>query len=61
MLNAVKKFVHNFSSNKRLKREIEELKQKLQHRHTEINDLRYTKKILTKKIDEIRNVIEGNS
>ena len=34
--------------NEILKQEIKELKQKLQFRHTEINDLRYTKKQLIK-------------
>jgi len=34
--------------NESLKQEIKDLKQKLQFRHTEINDLRYTKKQLTK-------------
>lgn len=44
--------------NVQLKREIRELKQKLQYRHTEINDLRYTKKELIKKIESIKEIIQ---
>lgn len=43
--------------NVQLKKEIRELKQKLQYRHTEINDLRYTKKELIKKIETIKEIV----
>lgn len=39
--------------NKTLKHEIKTLKQKLQYRHTQINDLRYKTKELQKKLDTI--------
>lgn len=63
MLNTVKTLVRKtfpFSmrlENLQLKKEIKELKEKLQHRHTEINDLRYTKKELIKKIESIKEII----
>lgn len=54
MLKTVKTLVRNLNEeNETLKKEIKELKQRLQYRHTEINDLRYTKKQLTKLLDEV--------
>lgn len=54
MLKTVKTLVRNLNEeNETLKKEIKELKQRLQYRHTEINDLRYSKKQLTKMLDEI--------
>jgi regulator of replication initiation timing len=47
MLTTVKALVHNLhEENKNLKQENELLKQKLQHSHTTINDLRYSKRQL---------------
>lgn len=63
MIKTFKTLVHNtfpFSlrkENLQLKKELRELKEKLQYRHTEINDLRYTKKELIKKIESIREII----
>jgi hypothetical protein len=49
MLQSVKTLVHNLNEeNEQLRRELKETKQKLQYRHTEINDLRYAKKQLLK-------------
>ena len=47
------------AENENLKEEIKTLKQKLQFRHTEINDLRYTKKQLIKLLDAANVRIEG--
>lgn len=47
------------AENENLKEEIKALKQKLQFRHTEINDLRYTKKQLIKLLDAANVRIEG--
>lgn len=53
MIYTVKKLINNLNSeNGKLKQEVKELKQKLQFRHTEINDLRYTKKLLLRQINE---------
>lgn len=60
MLNTVKTLVRKtfpFQENLQLKREIKELKEKLQFRTAEINDLRYTKKELIKKIETIKEII----
>ena len=49
MLHSVKALVLNLHEEKeRLAKENEELKKKLQFRHTEINDLRYSKRELLK-------------
>ena len=49
MLQSIKTLVQNLKEeNEQLKIELKETKQKLQYRHTEINDLRYTKKQLEK-------------
>lgn len=49
MLKSVKTLVQNLhEENEQLKRELKETKQRLQYRHTEINDLRYSKKQLEK-------------
>lgn len=39
----------------KLKQELKETKQKLQFRHTEINDLRYTKRQLLKAIESMKS------
>jgi chromosome segregation ATPase len=55
MLKSVKTLVQNLQEeNEQLKRELKETKQKLQYRHTEINDLRYTKKQLLSKLNQSR-------
>lgn len=47
MLATVKTLVQNLhEENTNLKDEVKELKQRLQHSHTTINDLRYTKRQL---------------
>lgn len=63
MLNTVKTLVRKTfpfwlrRENVMLRKEIRDLKQKLQYRHTEINDLRYTKRELIKKIETIKEII----
>jgi len=63
MLNTVKTLVRKTfpfwlrRENVMLRKEIRDLKQKLQYRVTEINDLRYTKKELVKKIETIKEII----
>jgi cell division septum initiation protein DivIVA len=54
MLATVKTLVQNLhEENQGLKEEVKELKQKLQHRHTEINDLRYAKKQLLRVVENV--------
>jgi cell division septum initiation protein DivIVA len=57
MLATVKTLVQNLhEENQDLKEEVKDLKQKLQFRHTEINDLRYTKKQLLRVVHkELQN------
>lgn len=56
MISSVKKLIGNLhDENGQLKQEIKELKQKLQHRHTEINDLRYAKRVLINKLRLVEN------
>lgn len=56
ILHSVKKLVYSLKTeNDELREEVGKLKQKLQYRHTEINDLRYTKKMLKQKL----RVLEG--
>lgn len=63
MLNTVKTLARKTfpfwlrKENVMLRKEIRDLKQKLQYRITEINDLRYTKKELIKKIETIKEII----
>jgi hypothetical protein len=55
MLSTVKKLVYDMNvKNAELENEVKRLKQKLQFRHTEINDLRYSKRMLQKKLEEQR-------
>jgi regulator of replication initiation timing len=54
MLATVKTLVQNLhEENQGLKEEVKELKQRLQHRHTEINDLRYAKKQLLRVVENV--------
>lgn len=56
MLHTVKKLITNLKlENVKLQEEVKDLKQKLQYRHTEINDLRYTKKLLMGVIHNDKN------
>jgi len=53
MLPSIKLLVQNLHEEKtKLEKENRELKQKLQYRHTEINDLRYTKKQLMRQLEQ---------
>jgi cell division septum initiation protein DivIVA len=52
MLATVKTLVQNLhEENQDLKNEVKELKQKLQYRHTEINDLRFSKRQLLRVVE----------
>jgi cell division septum initiation protein DivIVA len=54
MLATVKTLVHNLhEENQELKEEVKELKQKLQFRHTEINDLRHAKRELLRVVENV--------
>lgn len=56
MLPSFKTLVSNLSEkNRELEEENRMLKKKLQFRHTEINDLRYTKKLLQRQLDNMSN------
>lgn len=56
MLKTVQTLVQNLKmENEELKKELKETKQKLQYRHVEINDLRYTKKSLMKIIQQLKS------
>lgn len=53
MLSTVKTLVYNLhEENTELKEEVKELKQRLQHSHTTINDLRYTKRQLLRLVEK---------
>jgi cell division septum initiation protein DivIVA len=54
MLATVKTLVRNLhDENQELKEEVKELKQKLQHSHTTINDLRYSKRQLLRVVENV--------
>jgi cell division septum initiation protein DivIVA len=53
MLKSVKTLVQTLQEeNEQLKQELKETKQKLQYRHTQINDLRYSKRQLLNKLSQ---------
>ena len=53
MLSTVKVLIQNLNDEKeKLEQENQELKKKLSYRHTEINDLRWSKKQLQKQIEK---------
>lgn len=54
MTPVITQMVQAFQSrNEELEKEVAILKQRLQYSHTTINDLRYSKKMLTKKLEEV--------
>lgn len=56
MISTVKTLIVGLNEeNTELKQEIKELKRKLQFRHTQINDLRYSKKQLDKELKNVKH------
>ena len=62
MLKSIVQLVSSLSEDNRKKdEEIKMLKQKLQYRHTEINDLRYKTRQLEKKVTEYENELSDGA